>query len=159
MNKSILALSFCITYLFLCSACTQNTLYTEKVSIQNTAWTKDDIITFTVPVQDTTQLYNIVLKLTNTNDYPFANIYVFSNIIMPNNTFTRDTVEFILSDNKGNWTGKGWRSYTNTFLFRQAIRFPIQGEYTFSFEQAMRCRNSECSVSGISSLEFTIVKR
>ena len=150
---------FCVVFSLLLSACSHQTEFSYLHDFPNREWSKDDLFTVTFSVEDTTALYDVMLHLTNTDEYPYANLYLFSTIQMPNNTLLRDTVEFFLSDNAGNWTGKGWFSYTNTYLFRQGIRFPFSGNYTFLFEQAMRCKNTQCSVFGIENIEFVLQKR
>ncbi len=147
-----------VSLFFLCN-CSQKTEFLYSHDFPSYEWKKDDAISVTFSIDDTTALYDVVLRLTNTNDYLYANLYLFSTIFASNNTQIRDTVEFFLSDNAGNWIGKGWFSYTNTYLFRRGIRFPHQGEYTFLFEQAMRCKNKQCSVFGIKKFEFELQKR
>jgi|SRR5690606_35643331 len=150
---------FCVFFILFVCACSHQTEFSYSHDFPNQEWRKDDVFAVTFSIEDTTALYDVVLHLTNTEEYPYANLYLFSTIQVPNNSFVRDTVEFFLSDNAGNWTGKGWFSYTNTYLFRQAIRFPYSGEYTFLFEQAMRCKNKQCSVLGIENIEFVLQKR
>ncbi len=157
-HKTLLSFFALVSILFL-YACSQKTEFIYSHDFLSQEWKKDVALAVTFSVDDTTALYDVVLRLTNTNDYPYANLYLFSTIFVPNNTQIRDTVEFFLSDNAGNWIGKGWFSYTNTYLFRRGIRFPQQGEYTFLFEQAMRCKNKQCSVFGIKKIEFELQKR
>lgn len=150
---------FGVFFILLLCACSHQTEFSYSHDFPNQEWSKDDVLAVTFSIEDTTALYDVVLHLTNTEEYPYANLYLFSTIQVPDNSYVRDTVEFFLSDNAGDWTGKGWFSYTNTYLFRQAIRFPFIGEYTFLFEQAMRCKNKQCSVFGIENIEFVLQKR
>ena len=51
----------------------------------------------------------------------------------------RDTVEFILQNPDGKWNGSGLGDiWDNQIMFKQNIRFPMKGKYSFSVEQAMR---------------------
>ncbi len=141
------------------SQCNNSSIYLHEIKFENSLWAKDNPVKFRCNVTDTTKLYDVVLELTNNDDYPLANLYMFTNIILPNNTYYRDTIEFILSDQKGEWTGKGTFSYTNTFIFQKGIKFPNTGTYIFVFEQAMRCRNTECSLNGLESIAINIQKK
>jgi len=138
--------------------CNSKIDYSEKHELKNESWAFDDIQKFNFAISDTSLTYNILLKLTNTDDYPMANLYMFTNTILPDKTYFRDTIEFILSNPKGEWTGSGMFAHTNTFNFRNGIKFPQTGEYSFTFEQAMRCRNEACSMEGVKSIEFILEK-
>ncbi|MEG1910793.1 MAG: gliding motility lipoprotein GldH, partial [Bacteroidales bacterium] len=50
-----------------------------------------------------------------------------------------DTVECVLADINGKWSGKGFGKYLdNQFLFKQNIRFPEEGSYIIEIYQGMR---------------------
>jgi|SRR5690554_4012105 gliding motility-associated lipoprotein GldH len=150
---------FCLSALIF-SQCSNKTIYSETVEIPESTWSKDDIIRFSIPVTDTNTVYSLTLDICNNEKYQYSNLYLFTNIIFPDNTFYRDTIEFILANNQGEWIGdKSLSSYTNTFLFRQGVKFPETGTYIFSFEQAMRCKNESCSITGIKSLSLSLIQK
>lgn len=140
-------------------SCNNKVVYEETKEITNSSWNKNDIKKFTFNVPDTIHMYDIELDFTNSNDYVYSNLFIFSKIIFPNHTYANDTIEFVVADNKGEWTGSGFRSFTNKFLFKKSIKFPIKGTYTFSFEQAMRCTNKECTLDGIEDISLRIIKK
>jgi gliding motility-associated lipoprotein GldH len=135
-------------------------VFESTITPPNAVWSKEDIAVFTFTPRDTLTQYDIILSIRNTNDYAYSNLFVFSEIRFPNRQFTRDTIEFVLADAQGEWTGKRWfSSHTNTFNFKQGVRFPYEGEYTFLLEQAMRCTNKDCALSGIEKITVQIVER
>ena len=145
--------------IFALFSCNTKQYYSDSFSFDETEWNKDSIVTFSVDVTDTTQLYDAVFSVTNTDEYQYANLYLFTDIVMPNQQVIRDTIEFMLSTPDGQWLGTGFSGYTNEFQLRSNIRFPIVGTYLFSFEQAMRCKNAECYVTGIKSVSLTLNKK
>jgi gliding motility-associated lipoprotein GldH len=83
--------------------------------------------------------YDFYIDLRNEADYPFANIYMFVNTTFPSGKTARDTVECFLADQTGRWLGNGMGDILdNHILFKQNIRFPNTGTYSFAFEQGMR---------------------
>jgi gliding motility-associated lipoprotein GldH len=142
------------------AACNSNVVFESSVDIKNSQWNKNDICVFPFTPRDTITQYDVLLNIEHSNTYAYSNLYMFSETRFPNQQFTRDTIEFILADANGEWTGKSWFStYSNTFVFKQAIQFPYNGEYTFSLEQAMRCVNKECTLNGIEKITLQIVER
>lgn len=149
---------FAVLTLVVLVGCNSKQVFHERVSFDDARWCKDSVVRFSVAVDDTLQSYNVEFSIVNTDDYPYANLYVFSDIIFPNNQYVRDTVEFILSTPDGQWLGTGMNGFENIFQFRSNIRFPQAGTYVFAFEQAMRCKNTDCSVGGVKSVSLSLNK-
>lgn len=155
MNKYLFLL--CILFFFSCTK--ENIVYSEYLDIDNGAWNKDNRAQFTIPITDTGSSYSIRLIVRNNEEYRWSNLYVFSNILFPNETIYRDTLNLILSDYKGEWTGEGiGNNYSNVFSFKNNIRFPETGIYTFSFEQGMRCEETDFTIKGISRIGLELVE-
>ncbi len=145
-----------ITLIFVCSSCIKQSEYANVVSLPNEQWEADNILQFNPVIQDTLSSYDIHIHIRNTNEYPYSNIYLFVDIIQPDNTMLKDTVQGILADSKGNWLGKGkGRIKNNDFLYKYNIKFQQKGKYVFVVEQAMRIQNIE----GIVSIGMEIVKK
>jgi len=146
MRKIInLIFIFLITAFF---ACKKHSEYANMVSFPNEQWETDNILQFNPIIQDTITQYSILIHIRNTNIYPYSNIYLFVDILQPDNTLLKDTVQGILADNKGNWLGKGkGRIKSNEFMYKYNIRFPQAGKYVFAVQQAMRTESLEGIVS------------
>ena len=120
------------------AGCTQ-TFFQESEQIPNKIWDQSHNIRFDVEVKDTMSGYDFYIDLRNEGTYPFANIYMFVTTTFPSGKSARDTVECILADRTGRWLGKGLGDVLdNHILFKQNVRFPSSGAYTFEFEQGMR---------------------
>ncbi len=124
--------------LFLTS-CDTNRYYEQNVEIVNELWKSGESAEFVVDIMDTTSLFNFYVNVRNTNEYPFANLYVFIESTFPDELVARDTVELQLANLDGKWLGSGSGKYKyNKFILRKAMRFVQQGSYTFKIEQGMR---------------------
>ena len=102
-------------------------------------WDKDAPLTFLVDIKDTSQAYNVFVNVRNAGGYRFSNLYLFVNTIFPGGQIQRDTLECTLASPEGRWLGDGLGDiWDNRALFRERMRFPQSGRYTFEIEQAMR---------------------
>lgn len=88
---------------------------------------------------DTSNLHNMFVNVRNSTSYQYSNLFLFLDIDFPDGKRVRDTLECIIADRTGRWTGSGGgRIKSNQFLFRTDVWFPQQGIYRFTFQQAMR---------------------
>jgi gliding motility-associated lipoprotein GldH len=95
-------------------------------------------VTYTVPIQDTVNPYNVFVNIRNSDGYDFSNLYLFIDITAPNNATERDTINCVLADNAGKWLGQGLGDiWDNKILFKYNTRFR-KGDYKFKLTQAMR---------------------
>jgi gliding motility-associated lipoprotein GldH len=70
--------------------------------------------------------------------YPFKNLWLFYDIKLPDGSLINDTLEAILANDFGKWTGKGISIYHNEFPLQTNYHFPDTGHYTIVFRQGMR---------------------
>jgi gliding motility-associated lipoprotein GldH len=114
-------------------------VYDQYKAIPDKGWHKDSCAVFDVTIGDSTTLNNLYINLRNTSSYPFCNIYLFIKVTAPSGVFTRDTVEYMLADQYGQWSGKGFsKMLDNRLAYRKLVRFPHGGVYRFEVQQGMR---------------------
>ena len=148
-------LSFILLSILIITACDSNRVYDNSYCIPDQKWNKDSLLLFEVKIIDTISLHNFYLNIRHNTDYPYSNIFFFVNTSFPNGSAGRDTIEIILADKRGNWTGTGTgRMRDNQVLLRKNLRFPLTGIYSFSIEQAMRKDN----LPGLEDLGIRIEK-
>lgn len=136
-NKETIKLFLIVTLIV--SACTGNLLFDDVQKINPNGWNSTEIIKFQAPVNDISSSYNIYLHIRNSNDYEYSNLWLFISTVSPGNNRMTDTVEFILADPTGQWLGKGLGSINTSLIpYKQNIRFPQRGIYTFEIKQGMR---------------------
>ena len=152
---SIRVLFLSILLFSIIMACDPARVYDQNMSIVNQSWNKDSVARFQFNIEDTVSLYKFYLNIRHNTDYQYRNIYFFMNGKFPNGNSTRDTIECILADKKGNWIGKGaGKIRDNRILLNEHLRFPARGLYVFEFEQAMR----DISLKGMEDIGIRIEK-
>jgi gliding motility-associated lipoprotein GldH len=120
-------------------SCDPNQVFESNIEIKDFSWHKDSIIKFQVDIKDTINPHNIYINVRNTSRYKMQNLFLFVTTTSPSGSTLRDTFECYLADERGKWTGSGWGDiYDNQFIYKENIRFPVSGVYTFEYVQAMR---------------------
>jgi gliding motility-associated lipoprotein GldH len=151
MRKLFLFLIFGSAILFY--ACDDARIKEEWTTIEPSGWHKDSVLTFSSVVTDSSQRVNLILGVRNTGNYPFNNLWVMITTTTPDNRVQCDTLDASLANDFGQWHGKGWgRNYTSLLYFRKNIRFPRNGNYTFTVRHGMR----RDELKGISNIGFRI---
>lgn len=121
------------------SSCDTSRIYEENQTIPDNVWASDNVLKFTVDIVDTIAPTNFYVNVRNADGYPYSNLFVFVKTIFPNNKISKDTLECVLADDKGQWLGSGMGDiYDNQIPFKQHVRFPISGTYTFEIQHGMR---------------------
>lgn len=121
------------------SSCDSNRYFEQNQKLDNEKWLYQDFKSFSLDIEDTLSLFNFYINTRNTNEYPFANLYIFISSEFPNGESARDTIELQLARLDGKWFGKGIGRYKyNQFILRKGMRFVQAGTYTFTIEHGMR---------------------
>lgn len=120
-------------------SCDPNRVFDKSLPLEDATWDRNQIAKFDVEITDTTSYYNVYINLRNDGQYPYRNIYLFTQIKSPDGKYAKDTAEFILADGRGNWEGKGIGDiWEYQFPYKQNVMFPKKGAYIIELEQAMR---------------------
>ena len=86
MKKFIVVIS-----VIFCMACeNKNIIYTSFHDISESSWSFKDSLMFEWEISDTTQSYSIDLNLRYSTSYKWSNIYLFSDLIFPNEKVFRN---------------------------------------------------------------------
>ncbi len=137
-GKELVKLLIGVIFLVLFS-CNDNVFYSEKIKIKNNIWKYEDTLQFKVNITDTSQLYDLFFTVVNSNEYPNNNLWLFISAEFQKKNMMKDTLEFILSDNKGKWYGKkSYKQYSSVHYFKKHVIFPKRGTYLFDIRQGMR---------------------
>jgi gliding motility-associated lipoprotein GldH len=138
MKRRYLLLSVIIAAVFL-QSCDSSRVFEENEEIPKSLWSAKQSLVFQTNIDDTASAHNVYLNIRNAGVYPFSNIFLFINTTLPGGQLDRDTVEIMLATPDGKWLGKGLGDiWDNQVLFKQQVRFPRAGEYSFEIIQAMR---------------------
>lgn len=125
--------------IFFLSSCDPSGIYDRNIQVDPEGWAVADKKPFEVEATDTLALLNFYINLRHTTDYKYRNIFLFVDTFFPDNTQSKDTIEIILADQKGEWFGKGIGDIrSNQVLLKRGFSFPMKGKYKFRIEQGMR---------------------
>ncbi|MDR1006430.1 MAG: gliding motility lipoprotein GldH [Bacteroidales bacterium] len=151
MKRRFIFLFFAFIFLL---SCNDNVLFDKNESIPNDTWAMSRKLSFEVNVKDTLTNYDFAINFRHTTKYPYSNALFFITTFYPDNSVTqKDTIECIVADSNGVWTGKGSGNLKdNRFRFARSVRFPRSGRYTFEIEQATRDTN----LAGVSDVGLHI---
>jgi gliding motility-associated lipoprotein GldH len=125
--------------IFFLPSCDPSGIYDRNIQVDPEGWAVADKKPFEVEATDTLALLNFYINLRHTTDYKYRNIFLFVDTFFPDNTQSKDTIEIILADQKGEWFGKGIGDIrSNQVLLKRGFSFPMKGKYKFRIEQGMR---------------------
>lgn len=135
------------------TGCDPDRVYDKSLAIEGDTWDRETVFQYDVIIDDSTSVNDFYINIRNNTDYPYSNLYLFFTTEFPNGHTTRDTIECILASKDGKWLGNGsGRIKDNEIMLQSAIRFPINGRYSFRIEQGMR----EDSLPGIEDIGIRI---
>lgn len=138
INKSIVTLLVTVNLAFLIS-CNKNIVYTKYHTFKNNEWFSKDKVVFDVEITDVNTLNNISLMIRHADSYPYSNVFLFVETTYPDGKITTDTMEVLLSNEKGEWQGSGAGDIFDFKVpIKKNVRFPLAGKYKFAFQQGMR---------------------
>ncbi len=128
-----------VACVLLLTACLSKPVHQNLKAVRTDGWHFTDSIIFNVEINDTLSLHKMYLDIRNTTDYNYSNLFIFMDIVFPDGRVLRDTLECILADRRGQWTGRGFGALRfNSFLFRNDVWFPSGGTYSFRITHGMR---------------------
>ena len=141
-------------------SCDKKRVFDQYKSV-GSAWHKDSIVTFDLPVLDSTKKYNLFVNLRDNNNYPFNNLFLIVAIEMPNGFTKVDTLEYLMAEPDGTLLGNGFTDIKESKLFYKAdVKF--RGNYKVHIKQAVRETGKIPGVEaleGITDVGFRIEKK
>ena len=142
-NSGILILAAILLF-----SCDKKRVFDEYKSV-GSAWHKDSIVTFDLPVLDSTKKYNLFVNLRDNNNYPFNNLFLIVSLEMPNGFTKVDTLEYQMANPDGTLLGNGFTDIKESKLYyREGVKF--RGKYKVHIKQAVR---QSGKIPGVEELE------
>ena len=131
-----------IVFVIILQACSQNVYYESRLDIPENNWESDKEAVFDFNINDSLQIYDLLITVSNTNDYRYSNLWLFVGTRAIDGHIANDTLEYILADEKGKWFGeKSGDIWFNQLMYKSKIRFPKTGKYSIEVIQGMRDEN------------------
>ena len=152
--KRIFTCMVCLLAAMALTACDGSVYYDESRSVDEHGWLPQDSVCFDVEVDDTTHLFNFLVEVRNSVEYPYSNTFLFIGTTFPDGSVARDTMECPLADPEGRWLGKRTGRYVDTRyrLRGGSARFPMKGRYHFAITNGMR----DSAISGIKDIGLRV---
>jgi len=124
------------------ASCDRNKVYEEYVEIDDYVWNSAKPLSFEFEISDTTALHDIYVNVRHANQYPYSNLWLFINSWAPSGQKAVDTIQCVLADEHGKWTGSGLGDiWDKQILWKKNVRFATAGKYHVEYNQAMRTEN------------------
>lgn len=137
------------------TSCNTSTVYEKYKPIPEAEWHKDSLVTFNIPVTDTTNSHNLLINVRNEMDYNFSNLWLFIEMEKPGGNIVKDTFEIALAAPSGKWLGEGFGGVkTRQTMYLRNYDFSKPGEYTVKIQHGMR----EDVLTGIKDVGFSVMK-
>lgn len=138
-------------------ACDKKRVFDEYKTM-GSGWNKDSIVSFDLPVLDSTKQFNLFVNLRANDDYKFNNIFLIVAMEQKNGFTKVDTLEYQMANPDGSLLGDGFTDLKESKLFyKEKVRF--KGQYKVYIKQALRENGKVPGVSvldGITDVGFRI---
>ena len=130
-------LSFILLVLFLIS-CNDKIVIDDYKSFDEN-WPKDSVATFAFNQKDISSKHTIYIKIRNTQDYPYNNLFLIVSYENPTDKVKVDTLEYAMTNEKGELLGGGFSSVKESILiYKENFQFEQKGEHKIQIKHALR---------------------
>jgi gliding motility-associated lipoprotein GldH len=141
-------------------SCDKKRVFDEYKSV-GSAWNKDSIVTFDLPVLDSTKRYDLYVNLRDNDNYKYNNLFLIVSLESPNGYTKVDTLEYQMANTDGTLLGDGFTDIKESKLYyKENVRF--RGKYKVHIKQAVRETGKVPGVAfldGITEVGFRIEKK
>lgn len=135
--------------------CGSGPVSSEAVQLNPSGWDAADTAVMRFFVEHPDHRHDLQFGLRHGEDYPFSNLYLFVELEYPNGKTLLDTLECPLGAPDGQWYGEGRRWIDHRIGYKQAVAFPLEGNYTLRVVHAMRLD----PLPGMAELRFSLFDR
>ena len=116
------------------TACRQDIVFSQFVSIPSGEWHVDSVAQFDYQIADKEAGYQMLVYVRHTERYPYQNMWLFLD-----NGMQRDTIEFYLADDRGQWLGDKHHGFIEMpVLIEQNYHFSDTGHCAMTIQHGMR---------------------
>lgn len=123
--------------------------YEKSYSFDNRVWMYDDPRTFSFDIFDTSQIYNLILTVDHTDQFPYQNLYLKTLTKFPSDTIIEQSLSLEMANEAGFWFGECQGANCRLIIpIQSGVHFVESGSYTLDLEQYTRT-DSLIGVKGI----------
>jgi gliding motility-associated lipoprotein GldH len=139
--------------LIILSSCSNDIVYKHKEKLDGT-WDYTKELVYKIPVNDTLVKYDLIARVTHSDDFSYQNFYVDLRTSFPDGKSLNDDVSFQLADGMGSWQGRCSGSTCKVDLLLQpSFRFQQIGDYEIGIKN-----NSRVELEGVEAVELILAK-
>ena len=132
------------------TSCQNDIVYSQFASIPSEKWHVDSVVNFDYTIADTNVNYQTLVYVRHTERYPYQNMWLFID-----NDQHRDTIEFYLADDRGQWLGDKHHGFIEMpVLLEENQHFADTGTYHIAIQHAMR----DSLLRGITDIGVEVIK-
>jgi gliding motility-associated lipoprotein GldH len=153
-----------IIFLFIfITSCDSKSVFNQYKTIKNASWEANQKVNFKFTIHDTISKRNIFINLRNNKNYQFSNLYLITALNFPNGTKIVDTLQYKMTNARGEFLGSGFSDIKeNKLFYKESKVFPTSGAYTFNVYHAMR-KNGQVDgiqyLNGVTDIGLSIEKK
>ncbi len=161
MIKFLKKNSFSIVFLlFIFFSCQDKTQFNHYKPIDGKGWKANQKVVFEFEVKDTISLKNLFINIRNNSAYEYSNLYLITELVLPNETLVVDTLQYQMANEAGAFLGVGFTEIKeNKLFYKEKNTFPVSGRYRFTVRHAMRKNGVVTPIEflkGIQDIGFSI---
>ncbi len=136
--------------------CDSAVVYEKQIDISGQQWNKDSVYEFSFNADTIlSKAVKFSFNVRNTSSYEYQNLWLFSEIKVPNHASKIDTVNLEFMDDLGNWKeGVSGGRIKESRHYTYAFPNPPKGEYKIKVRHGMR----DSSLNHMVSIGFRIEK-
>lgn len=133
------------------TSCRNGIVFSQFIPISSGEWEQSTLPHFDYTITDTAASYRMLLYVRHTERYPYQNMWLF----VRDNNDHRDTIEFYLADDRGQWLGDRHHGFIEMpVLFEENYHFPDTGRYCMAVQHGMR----DSVLRGVTDIGLEIIK-
>ena len=130
--------------------------YSKSYSFGNRAWMYDDPRIFSFEIVDTSLIYDLILTVDHTDQFPYQNLYLKTLTKFPSDTIIEQSLSLELANEAGFWFGECQGAKCRLSIpIQSGVHFVESGSYNLDLEQYTRT-DSLIGIKGI-GLSVTVV--
>lgn len=122
-------------------SCSEREDYYRFEEIKGANWAVEDALTFVIDTMDVQSdiRYDVSVEITNNVDYPYQNLWLFSEYNKDDSTTVKSQKEFTLADEFGRWQGSGFASlFQSSHPVLKSVKFEKGKRYQIAIHHGMQ---------------------
>lgn len=113
--------------------------YDRSTSFDNSFWLYDDARSFSFDITDTTKIFDMILEVDHTDEFPYQNLYLKTSTSFPSDTVISQLLSLDMANEAGFWFGDCSASNCQISIpIQSGVHFQEVGTYQLELLQHSR---------------------